>query len=67
MGEVRHVLGVEIIRNRPKKLLGMSQEAYVKKVLERFHMHYSNPVDTPIEKSLTLSLDQCPKTDKEDE
>jgi len=34
MGEVRYVLGVEIIRNHPKKLLGMSQEAYIKKVLE---------------------------------
>ena len=30
-------------------------------------MHYSKPVDTPVEKGLTLSLDQCPKTDKEKE
>ena len=65
MGEARYVLGVEIVRNRPKKLLGMSQEAYIKKVLERFRMHYSKPVDTPVEKCLTLSLDQCPKTDKQ--
>ena len=57
MGEVRYVLGVEIVKNRPKKLLGMCQEAYTKRVLERFRMHYSKPVDTPIEKSLTLSLD----------
>ena len=34
MGEIRYVLGMKIIRNRPKKLLGMSQEAYIKKVLE---------------------------------
>ena len=32
MGEARYVLGMEIIRNRPKKLLDMSQEAYIKKV-----------------------------------
>ena len=57
MGEVRHVLGVEIIRNRPKKLLGMSQEVYIKKVLERFCMYYSKPVNTLVEKGLTLSLD----------
>jgi len=56
MGEVRYVLGVEIIRNFSKKLLGMCQEAYIKKVLEQFHMHISRPVDTPIEKDLTLSL-----------
>ena len=30
-------------------------------------MHYSKPVDTPAEKGLTLSLDQCPKIDKENE
>ena len=30
-------------------------------------MHYSKPVDTPVEKGLTLSPDQCPKTDKEKE
>jgi len=30
-------------------------------------MHYSKPMDTPIEKGLILSLDQCPKTDKEKE
>jgi len=67
MGEARYVLGVKIIRNRPKKLSGMSQEAYVKKVLERFCMHYSKPIDTPVEKGLTLSLGQCLKTDKEKE
>jgi len=65
MGEARYVLGVEIIRNHPKKLLGLSQEAYIKKVLERFRMHYSKPVGTPVEKGLTLSLNQCPKKDKE--
>ena len=43
------------------------QEAYINKILECFRMHYSKPVDTPVEKGLTLSLDQCPKTDKEKE
>ena len=61
MGEARYVLGVEIIRNGPKKLLSMSQEAYIKKALERFRMHYSKPIDTPVENGLTLRLDQCPK------
>ena len=65
MGEVRYVLGVEISQNRSKKFLVLSQEAYVNKILECFRMHYSKLVDTPVEKGLTLSLDQCPKTDKE--
>jgi len=32
MGEARYVLGVEIIRNRSKKLFGLSQEAYINKI-----------------------------------
>ena len=34
MGEARYVLGVEIIRDCPKKLLGLYQKAYIEKVLE---------------------------------
>ena len=30
-------------------------------------MHYSKPVDTPVEKGLALNFDQCPKTDQEKE
>jgi len=30
-------------------------------------MHYSRLVDTPVEKGLTLSIDQCPKIGKEQE
>ena len=56
MDEVRYDLGAEIIRNRPKKILGMCQEAYTKKVLERFRMHYSKLVDTPVKKGLTWVL-----------
>ena len=63
MGEARYVLGVEIVRNHPKKLLGMCQEAYIKRVLERFRMHYSKLVNTLVENG----LDQCPKTDQEKE
>jgi len=65
MGEARYVLGVEIIRDRPRKLLSLCQKAYIEKVLERFRMHFSKPVDTPVEKGLTLSLEQCPTTDDE--
>jgi len=67
MGKARYVLSVEISRNRSNKLLGLIQEAYINKILECFRMHYSKPMDTPVEKGLTLSLDQCPKTYKEKE
>ena len=34
MGEAHFVLKIEIVRNRSKKLLGFSQETYIKKILE---------------------------------
>jgi len=64
MGEIRYVLFVKIVRNRPKRLLAMCQKAYI---LEHFSMHSSKCIDTPIEKILTLNLDQCPKIDDEKE
>ena len=65
MGEANYVLGVKIFRDRSKKLLGLSQETYIKMILERFRMHNSKPIDTPIEKGHTLSLEDCPKSEKE--
>ena len=65
MDEARYVLGVKMVRDRPRKLLGLCQKAYIEKVLERFQMHYSKFVDTPVEKGLILSLKQCPTTDDE--
>ena len=65
MGEARYILGMEIIRNCPKRHLGMSLEAYIKKVSEQFSMHYFKPINTPVKKGLILSLYQFPKTDKE--
>jgi len=62
MDEVRYVLGMKVIRNSSKKLLGMWQEAYIKRVLESFWMQYSKLVDTQLENGLTLSIDQCPET-----
>jgi len=38
MGEVSYVIGIEIFRNRLQGLLGLSQKAYINKVLERFRM-----------------------------
>jgi len=67
MGEARYVLGVKIVRNCPKKVLGMCKEVYIKRVLEHYRMHHSKPVDTPVEKGLTLSLSQYPKTNQEKE
>ena len=62
MGESSYSLGVKIIRDRAKRLLGLTQETYIKKMLECYYMQDSKPIDTPVDKSLSLSHDMCPKT-----
>jgi hypothetical protein len=62
MGESSYSLGVKIIRDRAKRLLGLTQETYIKKMLKCYHMQDSKPIDTPVDKSLSLSHDMCPKT-----
>jgi len=42
MGEAIYVLGVKIIRDRSKRILGLTQETYIKKMLERYHMQDTN-------------------------
>ncbi|XP_070056873.1 secreted RxLR effector protein 161-like [Nicotiana tomentosiformis] len=67
MGEVDYILGVNIQRDCSKKLLSLSQETYIKKILERFRMNSCKFVDTPIARGETLSLEMCPKTENEKE
>ena len=61
MGEASYILGVKIIRDRSKRLLGLTEETYIKKML-RYHIQDSKPMDTPADKSLSLSCDMCPNT-----
>jgi len=56
---------VKLVCFRSENNLKPSQEAYIKRVLELFRMYNSKHIDTPVEKSLTLNLDQCSKTDDE--
>ena len=67
MSEASYVLGVKIVRDRAKKLLGLSQETYIKRMLECYHMQDSKQMDTFVDKSLSLNRDICPKTPKEKE
>ena len=56
MGEASYVLGVKILRDCSKRLLGLSQEMYVKKMLQHYHMHDCKPMDTPVERNLSIVL-----------
>jgi hypothetical protein len=65
MCEANYVPSVKIIRDRAKRLLGLTQETYIKKILERNHMQDSKPMDTLVDKNLSLSRDMCLKTPEE--
>ena len=67
MGEGSYVLGVKIIKDRSKRLLGLSHETYIQKMLRFFYMHDYKSTDIHVEKKLSLSLDMCPKTPNEKE
>ena len=49
LGEASHILGIKISREREKRILRISQQNYLEKVLERFQMKDCKPVATPIE------------------
>lgn len=65
MGEASYVLGVKITRDRPKRLLALSQETYIKKILERFHMTDCKPVDIPVAVGESLSSEMSPSNTAE--
>ena len=48
MGEASYVMGIEIHRDRKQRTLGLSQKAYIQKVLERFGMLDCNPSPAPV-------------------
>jgi hypothetical protein len=47
-------LGMEVIRNRPRRTLRLSQKAYIEKVLQDYGFGSYKPVSTPIETSSRL-------------
>ena len=63
MGDASYVLGVKILRDSSKCLLGLSQETSIKKMLQHYHMHDSSLyIDTLVKRNLSLSLVLCPKS-----
>ena len=62
-GPTKRILGVEMVKNRTTRTLFMSQEKYVKKVLEKFGMLNCKPVSTPMAAHFRLSSQQCPSTE----
>ncbi|KAH9770027.1 Integrase catalytic domain-containing protein [Citrus sinensis] len=65
LGPAKKILGVELVRNRITRILFMSQEKYVNKVLEKFGMMNCKPMSIPMAAHFKLSSQQCPSTESE--
>jgi hypothetical protein len=50
-----------------KRKLWLNQRKYVETILQRFNMQECKPVRVPIPVGVKLSVDQCPKTQEEEE
>ena len=65
LGAASRILGIDIRRDRKQSKLCRAQEAYLRKILEKFGMLNSNPIVTLINPQFKLSIDQCPSTKDE--
>ena len=59
------MLGIQIYRDRLRGILGLSQKAYIGKVLSRFGMNNCALGDTSVAKGDKFSLHQCSKNELE--
>jgi ribonuclease HI len=50
LGDADSFLGIKIVRDRAKRALYISSEAYIKQVLERFGMWEARSISTPMDK-----------------
>ena len=67
MGDASYVIGIKIFRDRHNGILGLSQETYINRVLEKFRMKDCSPHIAPIMKWDRFNLNQCPNNDFEKE
>ncbi|CAJ2646442.1 unnamed protein product [Trifolium pratense] len=65
LGNAKRILGMDILRDRSKGELFLSQHDYLKKVVERFRMTDSKVVNTPLGHHSNLSIKQCPQSEDE--
>ena len=55
LGEAAYILGIKIYRDRSRRLIGLSQDTYIDKVLNRFSMHNSKKGFLPMSHGISLS------------
>ncbi|GKE08415.1 retrotransposon protein, putative, ty1-copia subclass, partial [Tanacetum coccineum] len=65
LGEAAYSLGIKIYRDRSRLLIGLSQNAYIDKILKRFKMDTSKLGTIPMQPNVDLSKSQGPSTSAE--
>ena len=65
LGAEKKILGIEIMRDREKCKLYLSQKRYIEKVVHRFNIQNAKPISTPLAFYFKLSAMLSQKTDDE--
>ena len=65
LGEASFILGIKVYRDRPNRMLGLSQKMYIEEVLKRFSMENSKRGLIPFRHGIHLSKKICPSTPEE--
>ncbi|GKB84763.1 retrotransposon protein, putative, ty1-copia subclass [Tanacetum coccineum] len=65
LDEAAYILGIKIYRDRSRRLIGLCQSAYIKKILKRYHMENSKRGSIPMKEKLRLSKSQGASTPAE--
>ena len=65
LGEASHILGIKLMRDRQKRMLGLYQASYIDKILTRYSMQNSKKGFVPFRVGKSLSSSQRHKTNAE--
>nr|GFB19006.1 retrotransposon protein, putative, Ty1-copia subclass [Tanacetum cinerariifolium] len=59
LGDVAYILGFKIYKDRSRRLIGLSQDAYLDKILKRYRMNGSKRGAIPMQVDCHLDKSQC--------
>ena len=67
LGQAKQILAMRISCENKNDKLWLSQLRYIEKILERFNINKSKPINTPLVDPFKLSSQQCPSSEIEKE
>ena len=65
LGEVQHLLGMRVTRDRNQGIMKLDQEHFISEMLERYGMETCNKVRPPALPGETLTKESCPTSSEE--